>query len=123
MRNSSHLTHREKHYWKMVERADLLSDVIGSSKKHSLLNLFELTSELIRAYDLEHFDVPDTKPWELLSFLMEEHGLKQSDLPELGNQSIVSQILSGTRDLNVRQINSLAKRFKVPAGIFFERAY
>lgn len=123
MRNSSHLTHREKHYWKMVERADLLSDVIGSSKKHSLLNLFELTSELIRAYDLERFDVPDTKPWELLSFLMEEHGLKQSDLPELGNQSVVSQILSGTRDLNVRQINSLAKRFKVPAGIFFERAY
>ena len=123
MRNSSHLTHPEKHYWKMVERADLLSDVIGSSKKHSLLNLFELTSELIRAYDLEHFDVPDTKPWELLSFLMEEHGLKQSDLPELGNQSVVSQILSGTRDLNVRQINSLAKRFKVPAGIFFERAY
>jgi HTH-type transcriptional regulator/antitoxin HigA len=62
MRNSSHLTHPEKHYWKMVERADLLSDVIGSSKKHSLLNLFELTSELIRAYDLERFDVPDTKP-------------------------------------------------------------
>jgi HTH-type transcriptional regulator/antitoxin HigA len=123
MRNSSHLTHPEKHYWKMVERADLLSDVIGSSKKYSLLNLFELTSELIRAYDLERFDVPDTKPWELLSFLMEEHGLKQSDLPELGNQSVVSQILSGTRDLNVRQINSLAKRFKVPAGVFFERAY
>lgn len=123
MRNSSHLTHPEKHYWKMVERADLLSDVIGSSKKYPLLNLFELTSELIRAYDLERFDVPDTKPWELLSFLMEEHGLKQSDLPELGNQSVVSQILSGTRDLNVRQINSLAKRFKVPAGIFFERAY
>jgi HTH-type transcriptional regulator/antitoxin HigA len=85
MRNPSHLTHPEKHYRKMVERADLLSDVIGSSKKHPLLNLFELTSELIRAYDLEHFDVPDTKPWELLSFLMEEHGLKQSDLPELGN--------------------------------------
>ena len=107
----------------MVERADLLSDVIGSSKKHFLLNFFELTSELIRAYDLERFDVPDIKPWELLSFLMEEHGLKQSDLPELGNQSVVSQILSGTRDLNVRQINSLAKRFKVPAGVFFERAY
>ena len=62
MRNPSHLTHPEKHYRKMVERADLLSDVIGSSKKHPLLNLFELTSELIRAYDLERFDVPNTKP-------------------------------------------------------------
>ena len=115
--------HSEKQYRKMVELADMLSDVIGSSKKHSLLNLFELTSELIRAYDLEHFDVPDTEPQEILSFLMEEHGLKQSDLPEAGNQSVVSQILSGARELNVRQINALAKRFNVPAGVFFERAY
>ena len=67
--------------------------------------------------------MPDTNPRELLSFLMMEHGLKQSDLPEVGNQSVVSQILSGARELNVRQINSLAKRFKVPAGVFFERAY
>jgi HTH-type transcriptional regulator / antitoxin HigA len=115
--------HSEKQYRKMVELADMLSDVIGPSKKHPLLNLFELTSELIRAYDLEHFNVPDAKPQALLSFLMEEHGLKQSDLPEVGNQSVISQILSGARELNVRQINSLAKRFKVPAGVFFERAY
>ncbi len=115
--------HSEKQYRKMVELADMLSDVIGPSKKHPLLNLFELTSELIRAYDLEYFNVPDAKPQALLSFLMEEHGLKQSDLPEVGNQSVVSQILSGARELNVRQIHSLAKRFKVPVGVFFERAH
>lgn len=123
MQYESHQIHSVKQYRKMVELADMLSDVIGSSKKHSLLNLFELTSELIRAYDLEHFDVPDTEPQEILSFLMEEHGLMQSDLPEAGNQSVVSQILSGARELNVRQINALAKRFNVPAGVFFERAY
>ncbi|QWE24957.1 transcriptional regulator [Polynucleobacter sp. AP-Elch-400A-B2] len=123
MQYKSHQIYSEKQYRKMVELADMLSDVIGSSKKHPLLNLFELASELIRAYDLEHFDVPDAEPQELLSFLMEEHGLKQSDLPEVGNQSVVSQILSGARELNVRQINSLAKRFKVPAGVFFERGY
>ncbi len=123
MQYESHQIHSEKQYRKMVELADMLSDVIGSSKTHPLLNLFELASELIRAYDLEHFDVPDAKPQELLSFLMEQHGLKQSDLPEVGNQSVISQLLSGARELNVRQINSLAKRFKVQAGVFFERAY
>lgn len=117
------IIHSERQYRKMVELADMLSDVIGSSRKHPLLDLFELVSELIRAYDLEHFDVPDAKPQALLSFLMEQHNLKQSNLPEVGNQSVVSQILSGARQLNVRQINSLAKRFKVPAGVFFERAY
>lgn len=113
----------EKQYQKMVALADMLTDVIGASKKHRLLDLLEIASELIRAYDLEHYDVPDVKPQALLSFLMEQHELKQSDLPEVGNQSVVSQILSGTRQLNVRQINSLAKRFKIPAEVFFERAY
>jgi len=112
----------EKQYKKMVQLADILSDVVASSKKHSLLDLFELVSELIRTYEYEHFPVHDTKPEALLAFLMEEHQLKQSDLPEVGNQSVISQILSGARQLNVRQINALAKRFKVPAGVFFERA-
>lgn len=115
--------HSEKQYQKMVGLADMLTDVIGASKKHPLLDLLEIASELIRAYDLEHYDVPDANPQALLSFLMEQHELNQSDLPEVGNQSVVSQILSGARQLNVRQINSLAKRFKIPAGVFFERAY
>jgi HTH-type transcriptional regulator/antitoxin HigA len=112
----------EKQYKKMVQLADMLSDVVASSKKHTLLDLFELVSELIRTYEYEHFPAHDTKPEALLAFLMEEHQLKQSDLPEVGNQSVISQILSGARRLNVRQINALAKRFKVPAGVFFERA-
>ena len=109
----------EKQYKKMVQLADMLSDVVASSKKHALLDLFELVSELIRTYEYEHFRAPDAKPEALLAFLMEEHQLKQSDLPEVGNQSVISQILSGDRQLNVRQINALAKRFKVPAGVFF----
>jgi len=115
--------HSEKQYKKMVQLTDMLSDVIGPAKRHPLLDLFELASELIRSYEHEHFPVPDAKPEALLAYLMEQHQLKQSDLPEVGNQSVVSQILSGARQLNVRQINSLAKRFKVPpAGVFFERA-
>ncbi len=57
-------------------------------------------------------------PGSFFLFLMEEHGLKQSDLPELGNQSIVSQILSGTRDLNVRQINSLGNALRYQQAYF-----
>ena len=112
----------EKQYKKMLQLADMLSDVVASSKKHPLVDLFELVSELIRTYEHEHFKIDDPKPEAVLAFLMEEHQLKQSDLPEVGNQSVISQILSGARQLNVRQINALAKRFKVPAGVFFERA-
>ena len=53
--------------------------------------------------------------WRLtrLAFLMEQHGLRQSDLPEVGAQSVVSAVLSGKRELNLRQTQALARRFGV----------
>ena len=50
--------------------------------------------------------------------LMEQHQLTQSQLPEIGPQSVVSAILAGKRQLNVRQISRLARRFKLPADVF-----
>lgn len=49
---------------------------------------------------------------------MEEHGPAQSDLPEVGSQGVVSEVLSGKRELNVRQIRALAKRFHVSPAVF-----
>ena len=111
----------EAHYDKMVQLADTLVDAIGNAKKHPLLDLFDLVSELIRAYDAEHYVVPDASPRKVLRFLMEQHGLSQSDLPEVGNQSVISMLLSGSRQLNVRQIQTLSARFHVPPSVFFEQ--
>jgi HTH-type transcriptional regulator/antitoxin HigA len=55
----------------------------------------------------------------MLKFLMQQHGLSQGDLPEVGSQGVVSEILRGKRELNVRQIQALAQRFHLPAGAFF----
>ena len=55
---------------------------------------------------------------EVLRYLMEEHGLRQADLPEIGSQGVVSEILSGKRELNLRQIRELAKRFHVSPAVF-----
>lgn len=111
-----------KHYTEMVSLADSLTEVIGSAKKHPLLDLLDLVSGLIRAYDAEHYVVPDAPAREVLRFLMDQHGLSQSDLPEVGNQSVISMLLSGTRQLNVRQIQALAARFHVSPGVFMESA-
>ena len=58
----------------------------------------------------------------MLRFLMEQHGLSQSDLPEIGSQGVVSEILSGRRLLNARQITVLVARFGVSADLFIEPA-
>lgn len=112
----------ESHYSEMVNLADALTEVIGSAKQHPLLDLFDLVSELIRTYDAMHYVVPEASPREVLRFLMDQHGLAQSDLPEVGNQSVISMLLSGMRQLNVRQIQALAARFNVSPTAFMEKA-
>jgi HTH-type transcriptional regulator/antitoxin HigA len=49
---------------------------------------------------------------------MEQHGLRQADLPEIGSQGVVSEILSGRRELNLRQIRALSERFGVSPATF-----
>ena len=46
------------------------------------------------------------------------HDLKQSDIPEIGSQGVISEILSGKRQFNVRQIKLLSNRFNVSPAVF-----
>ena len=62
--------------------------------------------------------MPECSGTEMLHFFMEEHGLTQSDLPEIGSQGVVSEILSGKRKLSVRQIRALAERFRMSPAVF-----
>lgn len=48
----------------------------------------------------------------------EAHGLHQTDLPEIGGQGVVSELLNGRRELNLRQIKALAARFKISPETF-----
>jgi HTH-type transcriptional regulator/antitoxin HigA len=50
---------------------------------------------------------------------MEQPVLSQADLPEIGSQSVVSEVLRGKRELNVRQIRALSRRFHVSPDAFF----
>jgi HTH-type transcriptional regulator/antitoxin HigA len=54
----------------------------------------------------------------LLAYLMDQHGLSQSQVPEVGAQSVVSAILAGRRRINGRMALALAQRFRLPAEAF-----
>ena len=108
----------EREYDSAVERMNQLLDEIGENESHPLYSLLDTLGTLIQAYEEEHFPIPEAKGADVLRFLMQEHGLNQSDLPEVGSQGVVSEILSGKRELNVRQIRALAERFKVSAAAF-----
>lgn len=76
-------------------------------------------SRLVGDYEREKFKSSSIDGVEMLAYIMKIQGLNQSDLSkELGGQSVVSKILKGERDLNLRQIKSLSKRFKVSPEVF-----
>ena len=107
------------HYEELAALADRLIEEIGADQNHPLADLLELVGELIRAYDERHYAIPDAGGREVLRFLMEAHSLSQAQVPEVGNQSVVSQVLAGRRQLNTRQIRALADRFGLSPAAFF----
>lgn len=108
----------ERDYNAAVIRMNELLDEIGTNEKHPLYSLLDTLGTLIHAYEEEHFPIPVSTGADVLRFLMDEHGLTQSDLSEIGSQGVVSEILHGKRELNVRQIRALANKFKVSAAAF-----
>ena len=108
----------EAQYDQAVEQLNALIDEIGTDETHPLYELLDTLGTLIHAYEEQHYPVPDCSGREIVDFLMEEHGLKQADLPEIGSQGIVYEVLSGKRELNVRQIRALAQRFHVSPAVF-----
>ena len=108
----------EREYDLAVKRLNHLLDEIGADERHPVYGLLDTLGTLIAAYEEKHYSMPDSSGAEALSYLMDEHGLTQSDLPEIGSQGVVSEILNRKRELNVRQIGALAKRFHVSPVVF-----
>lgn len=108
----------KKDYERAIEMLDAILDEIGEDEKHPLAELADALGVFIERYEVEHVRIPNAKPAAVLKFLMQEHSLRQSDLPEIGSQGVVSEVLAGKRELNARQIKQLAKRFGVSAAIF-----
>ena len=110
--------HNERDYNKLVKMLDSLIDEVGNNASHPLSRLMETIGSLIESYESQNYPDIEGDPINALKTLMEEHGLKQSDLPEIGSQGVVSEILSGKRQVNVRQLKLLGERFKVSPMVF-----
>jgi HTH-type transcriptional regulator / antitoxin HigA len=108
----------EREYDQAIKRLNDLLDEIGTNERHPLYGLLDTLGTLLEAYEEKHHPTPEASGADMLQFFMGEHGLTQSDLSEIGSQGVVSEILSGRRELNVRQIRALAKRFHISPAVF-----
>jgi len=108
----------ESDYQRARKDLDELVDEVGSDENHPRAGMMDMLATLVHAWEEEHHPIPVAAPRKVLAFLMEQHGLKQQDLKEVGTQGIVSEVLAGKRELNVRQIRKLAAKFSVSPAVF-----
>lgn len=94
----------EDQYDKAVNLLDKLVDEVSVKPNAKLDSLIDVLGTLVEDYENKHVPEPVGDPISSLKHLMEEHGLKQGDLPEIGSQGVVSEILNSKRRLNVAQL-------------------
>ena len=111
-----HTEKENERYTEILYDLDQQSKSLTPAEKE----LAELLTLLIEDFEEKQYQLPRAKPLEVLRFLMDQHGLKQKDLVDVfGTPSIVSEVLSGKRELNKEHIKRLSERFKVSPELFF----
>lgn len=105
-------------YDRLASFLDCLTDTVGDDESHPLASLMDTIGTLIESYENEHHPFSQGEPTEALKYLMKVNGLTQNDLPELGTQETVSELLSGKRSLDIHQIHAISKRFRVSPATF-----
>ena len=103
-------------YTEILYDLDRRSKTLTNAEKE----LADLLTLLIEDFEEKQYQLPRAGPLEVLRFLMDQHNLKQKDLVHVfGTPSIVSEVLSGKRELNRDYIKRLSERFHVSPELFF----
>ena len=81
--------------------------------------LLELMCLLVEKFEAEHYPFPESKPHELLQFIMEERGLRQRDLlPVFGSDGLTSDVVNGKRAISKDKAKKLAEFLGVSVELF-----
>lgn len=107
----------EQDYESALQRVEVLMDAVPNSEEFDEL---EVLTTLIEAYEAKHYKIDAPDPISAIKFRMEQENLKQKDLAAaLGDETRVSKILSGQRELTVTMIRNLHEQFKIPFESLF----
>lgn len=102
---------------KLVERLMESSDPADQARMTA-------QARLIEAYERSRWPRRIATLPQMLTYLMDQHGLTRADLiPLLGTASRVSEVLNGKRELSMSMIRKIRERFQVPADLLIPPAH
>ncbi|HHH42746.1 MAG TPA: transcriptional regulator [Gammaproteobacteria bacterium] len=99
------------------DRADDPLNCVIDLVAHAV-NRYERELAELGSFETQASDIPPDVA--MLRVLMQQHGLGVADFPEIGDKSLLSRILSGSRNLTKQHIRKLSERFGISSSLFFE---
>ncbi len=99
---------------------EIFNDLFKENRSPEEDKLFNLLANLLEDYEKRTLPpLEESSPRENLKFLMAENNLRQSDLADVfGTQSVVSEVLTGKREITKNQAKALAQRFGLRVEAF-----
>ena len=95
----------------------LIERLLGSNDPADRARL-TAQARLVEAYERVRWPRRAPPLPDLLTYLMDQHGLSRADLvPLLGTPSRVSEVLTGKRELSMSMVRKLRDRFHISADL------
>lgn len=85
-----------------------------------LVGLIDAMARAVGEYEGNLMAERQSGALQALKYLIKLHGIKQSQLKEIGSQGVVSEVLNGKRSLTLRHVRELSKRFNVSPNVFID---
>lgn len=105
----------------VLERAEVMDQIMDMAKhENDIVFLFvNAIADRIEAFE-DSMEMPEIPGPERLRELMKIRNVTQKDLKSVATQSVISEILNGKREINLKQARGFAEYFNLPVGNFIE---
>lgn len=114
----------EKMHREAEERIEELLPLVDEGTPKSDPNLIELqkVSEIVEAYELDHYPIGTPSLKEVIELRMFEMKLKQKDLAQIlgTSTSRISEYLNGKRDITMDIARALYKKLNIDSDIILQ---
>jgi HTH-type transcriptional regulator/antitoxin HigA len=111
----------EEEYNQALEKIDVLLTKVGNNTSIHDKNFIELNrlSDLVAAYEEEHFPIPKPTLTEVIQLRMFERKLTQKSLAELlgTNAARISEYMQGKREISMKVAKALYYKLNIDADI------
>ncbi len=115
----------EDDYELALELVEALMEKIGDNPDDPRSILLEIVIKSLDEYEkrvcpeMASIFANLNEPVAIIRVLMDQYQLQPSELPEIGSQEVVCQVLNGKIKLNINQVKAISQRFKINPALFF----